>query len=226
LSWKKRVDKKEEGDDLGSLDLADVSKIKSVQNPDAHDNVNSVNIISIAVRFPSAEQNGTFEEFELDLEAETRPVHKDWLVALGYAVRNIKELTTLSRPEGDPARGNALAAEYMDRIVGLLEQREMAEHLHTGEGHASHAAVASELEAAKRLTGQNIDVNHPVVQASSSLLLKERKTDGKFDRGWQNRGDATCVNGVSHEKRRTRTRTREIPQNDWRRWWWRFIRPY
>jgi len=184
LSWKKRQkDKADGGDELGSLDLNDVSKIKAIPNPDAHDNVHSVNLISITVRFPSTDGTQQFEEFELDLEAESVKTHKDWLTALGYATRNIKEpqLGTLSRPEGDMARGNILAAEYMDRIISLIEQREMSDHLHTHEGHAAHAAMAGELEAGKRAAGGGgamggaIDVNHPVVQASSSLLLKERK---------------------------------------------------
>ena len=42
-----------------------------------------------------------------------------WLCALKYVLRNTRELGTVGRPKGDPARGNVLDAQLMERISEL-----------------------------------------------------------------------------------------------------------
>ncbi len=49
-------------------------------------------------------------------------LRNDWLLSLRYAVRNLRELGMLSRPTGDPARGNALAARLADQVQMLKQQ--------------------------------------------------------------------------------------------------------
>lgn len=52
------------------------------------------------------------------LEADTRD---EWVTAMNYAVRNVRELGTVSRPPQDLARGNILAARLTDRISKMKE---------------------------------------------------------------------------------------------------------
>jgi len=83
-----------------------------------------------------------------------------WVTALRYAVRNMKELGTISRPEGDPARGNMLAAQYMDKII------EMSNKLAVYEANGGKAPT----------NGFTDDATVMALQAKIQELMKQNQT--------------------------------------------------
>eukprot|EP00808_Paulinella_micropora_P013586 g76738.t1 len=74
-----------------------------------------------------ADTKGLGDGEALELQVSTSSVRDKWVTALRYCARNFKELARVSRPVGDPARGNELAARLTDQ---LSEQKEHNKKLH------------------------------------------------------------------------------------------------
>jgi hypothetical protein len=105
FSW---TDEKEEQNDR--INMADIHRIGEGMSPDAS---------------PDGDTSYSRKLFVLTADDQVcfefnhRRVRDDWLLALRYATRNIKELGMLSRSPGDPARNNSLAAKLRDKLDDL-----------------------------------------------------------------------------------------------------------
>jgi len=54
---------------------------------------------------------------------DSRDKRDSWITALNYALRNVRELGTVSRPKGDLARDNVLAARLQDEVDSLIDTK-------------------------------------------------------------------------------------------------------
>lgn len=71
--------------------------------------------------------NGISKLKTLCLQPSSPDIGKTWATCLRYVMRNVKNYGHLSPPHGDPARGNLLAAKYLDQVNQLLDEMKQLE---------------------------------------------------------------------------------------------------
>jgi len=117
LAWRESEAK---SDPIGTLDLPSVTSVKlGVENEKTGASLDEE---QKSKHFTLFYPTGCYV-----FQGESMVVRDEWVRAIRYCLRNLRELGTVSRPLSDPVRGNIVMAGMNDRIEDLEAEKKLAD---------------------------------------------------------------------------------------------------